>query len=708
MNLIAPGISVTVTDDSFYIPAASATTPLIFVATSSEKQRAVQPDISEPATLTPCLGTYESNVVRSVTSLGQSISLYGIPTFWTDDDGNQLHGDSRNEYGLLALNRFLNIGNSAYVVRAAVNTNDDRDTVDDMWERIMMNDETGTYDLGLSYVIQSYVTDYISNYNIDNQLQDTNDPRYKTSVSGEELQEIIEAVLAEYMGLSVSGNNLYFSNDTFRTTRPTFFEDQTTLPLEVFATNTDFTVASVDTYLGVVGEIAYWEANELGSAGYSLVVEVEAAGNSSPSGLVFVPSAGSPSYSQIIRNDGGDWSDVTVGDKVVISNAENILNNGVYTVGAVSGDVLTLTEDNVLVSEASSPSDFLDSSAIVQVYHESDAFFSPTESRTFFESLVLAYENTREYVNATTLGGTDAQRRVAIVQALAAAVQIEDLKSDKYEYNLILCPGYYELADEMLTLSESIGEEALVIAETPLNMDADQVVAWAATSARKTNAKGLIAYYYPHGLLSNLDGVEVYGTASGSALRQYAYNDKNANVWDAPAGTQRGVVSDLSQVGYVTGTLGTATTFVELVLNTGQQGNLYLKNINPIVFFTGRGIIVWGQKTSNPNTSALDRVNASRTICYIRRKIRKNTMPFVFQPNDKITRDQVKSLIDGLLGDIMTKRGLYDFLTVCDESNNDAFVLDNNSLVCEIIVKIAKTAEFLYFPIKVVSSGAEI
>jgi hypothetical protein len=115
-SLVSAGVQVTITDDSFYIPASATTVPLFFIATEAEKTQA---DGVSAAT-----GTYESGVVRTVTSIAQSVKLYGVPTFRVDSSENPLHGDPRNEYGLLALNQFLSVGNKAFVVRADVDLAD--------------------------------------------------------------------------------------------------------------------------------------------------------------------------------------------------------------------------------------------------------------------------------------------------------------------------------------------------------------------------------------------------------------------------------------------------------------------------------------------------------------------------------------------------------------------------------------------------------
>lgn len=721
-SLVSPGISVTVTDESFYISAGSVTTPLIFVATMSEK---MQPD-----GLTPALGTYEHNVVRRINSLSQSIATYGTPFFGDSDPSGvvRYHGDCRNEYGLLALNRFLGIGSGAYVVRAGINLNDDRDTLNQMWDDLMTNSLTGANQppLGVSVVLNGRIEEYMTNYNLDNEITNIADPRLKTSINAAEFLEIVTVLLQDMLGVKQSGTQLWFDNDTFASTRPTFFEDRTANPLNIY-TNQNFAIAPVGTYIGVTGNIAALDGAT--SPGHNLISSFDGSTGTNieptdPIYVKFISSAVSSPVlsSQIVRVDGSGWTGVLPGDKVVVTRAENIVNNGTYVVVSLETDVVandslvvSLLPDVVTDAWAASPldsapfDDSMDNSALVEVYRAAlTGFWTPAQAQAFYDTWAIEYLNTREFVNATTLGGTDAQRRLKIASALAAATRIEDLLSETLEYNIILCPGFPEVDDEMISLSISIGEEAFVIGETPFNLNPDELVTWTDTNKR-TNPNGVIGYYYPHGLTSNVDGMEVFTTAASSALRVITYNDKNANIWDAPAGTQRGVVSDITSTGYITGTLGTeAATYVTVALNQGQRDALYQKNINPIVAFPNRGIIVWGQKSSTLVSSALDRINVAREVMYIRRKVRQNAMPFVFQPNDQITRDQVKAMVDSFLGNIMANRGLYDFLVICDEGNNTAFVLDNNSLVCDILIKPTKTAEFFYFPIKVLSSGATL
>jgi len=173
-NLVSPGVSVTVTDESFFIPAAATTIPLLFIATADEK--------TQPNSLLPALGTYESNIVRTVTSQKMSGELYGIPMFHEDSQGRPLNGDATNEYGLFALNQFLGVGNLAYVIRANINLNTNLNDIRDMWDQKMDD---------ASVVLENIVAQFINEYNTANGFIPS-DPGYKLTVTDTELFPLIE------------------------------------------------------------------------------------------------------------------------------------------------------------------------------------------------------------------------------------------------------------------------------------------------------------------------------------------------------------------------------------------------------------------------------------------------------------------------------------------------------------------------------------
>lgn len=573
-NLVSPGVSVTVTDESFFIPASARTIPLFFIATGDEKKR--------PDGITDAAGTFESNVIRTITSLKQSTELYGIPHFVSDSSGNPYHGDARNEYGLFALNQFIGIGNLAYTIRANVNLNDDITDIRNTWDVQMQQS---------AYVLENLTNTYLNEYNQSNGFTPAS-VGYKRTVDRPHL-----------LSLAATATYAVWRMFSFAHSQVMFTADHTLAPINVFANG--YNLAVTGTFKGLTGIAVDWSTNSLGG---------------------LVPS---------------EWTAQEAGNTLL-----NAADEFKYTI---------------------------------------------------------------EFLNETSLGANDAARRLAIVTALQASINSNtDIRSEAYEYNLIVCPGFPECADELLNLCIDIEEEAFVIIDTPFNLSPEDVVNWAATVNRRTNRNA--AYYYPHALASNLDGKDVFVAASGTAIRTITYSDEVSEVWFAPAGTRRGLVTSISDVGYVTGTLGTPTTFNGVALNQGQRDNLYkyFTNINPIVFFPGRGIIVWGQKTSAPDASAMDRINVVRLVQYIKRSLRKNTMSFVFEPNDQLTRNNLKATVDSFLGDIIVKRGLYDFASVCDSSNNTPDRIDRNELYIDIALKPVRAAEFIYIPIRIVATGASL
>ncbi len=612
-SLVSPGVSVTVTNESFYIPASAPTVPLMFVATRANK--------TQPVGVGVAAGTAEHGVVRTVTSIGQSTQLYGVPYFWEDVSGNQFHGDARNEYGLFALNQFLGVGNVVYVVRANIDLTDAPDTF-----------------IGIGVPVTSTITRVGVGNGALNAVSATS-----AFVKPESIDVIFTSATSFTVQGSISGiigNGVVGA--AFTSTKVNFTVAAGVVP---FASGDYFSF-----------DLVYAPSNFTG-VGNGTVVDIQPLAAAVPE--IITIEMTSPTAFTVSGSVSGP-----LGTGVVGSTFTDALSQIAFRVVAGSTSFAVADEFQLILSEVN--------------------LFNP-------------------------LGANDAAKRVSISTALSAAINSNsEVRSEIYEYNLIVCPGYPEVVDELIALSTDISEEAFVIADTPSTLTPEQTANWALTTARKSNTA--VAYYYPWALASNLDGREVLTAPSGTALRTYAFSDNQSYVWFAPAGASRGVVTGVSRVGYVTGALGTPTTFVEANLNQGQRDILYesFKNINPIVFFPGQGLIVWGQKTSAPAASALDRVNAVRLVMYLKRALRKGSFPFVHEPNDRITRDNLKAAADGLLNDVLAKRGLYDFATLCDTSNNTPDRIDRNELWLDVAIKPVKAAEFIYVPIRVLSTGAAI
>ncbi len=308
--------------------------------------------------------------------------------------------------------------------------------------------------------------------------------------------------------------------------------------------------------------------------------------------------------------------------------------------------------------------------------------------------------------------GRHAQRKV-IIQALQALVNSnEDIRDTEVRsFNLMACPGYPELIGEMVSLNYDRGLTTFVVGDTPprLTPDATTINDWGNNVALslQDDDNGLVSYdeylgvFYPWGFTSDNAGRDIAVPPSHMICRMIALSDQVSYPWFAPAGTRRGGITNATAVGYVT----SEGEFQSVALNEGQRDTLYNVKVNPITFFTGAGLVNFGQKTRARNASALDRINVARLVIYLRSQLNKLAKPYIFEPNDKITRDEIKQQVESLLLELVGQRALYDFLVVCDESNNTPNRIDRNELYVDIAIEPVKAVEFIYIPVRLKNTG---
>ena len=113
----------------------------------------------------------------------------------------------------------------------------------------------------------------------------------------------------------------------------------------------------------------------------------------------------------------------------------------------------------------------------------------------------------------------------------------------------------------------------------------------------------------------------------------------------------------------------------------------------------------FGNKSRASTSSAIDRVNVSRLVSYMRRQLDLMSKPFIFEPNDELTRNEVKGVIDSFCNELMAKRALNDYLVVCDETNNTAARIDRNELYVDVAIEPVKALEFIYIPVRLKNTG---
>ena len=316
--------------------------------------------------------------------------------------------------------------------------------------------------------------------------------------------------------------------------------------------------------------------------------------------------------------------------------------------------------------------------------------------------------------DGTPYMGPAAQRAVIVDALNAALVDSTDARAEQNFFNLIATPGYTECIAEMVTLNTDKNNIAFVIGDSPSTLPATgtAIQNWATNAANAAadgptaliTASPYVGVWYPWGITSNLDGNKVVVPPSLVALTTIAYSDTVSYPWFPPAGFNRGLVSVVDSVGY----LDAYGDYIPVTLNQGQRDVIYSNHINPIAYMPGRGLVVWGQITLDPETSALNRINVVRLVNYLAYNLDNLAKPFLFELNDDTTRANVLAVFNSYLQNLVSQRALYDFAVICDKSNNTATRIDQNQLWIDIAIKPEKAIEFIYIPIRVLSTGAPL
>jgi len=151
--------------------------------------------------------------------------------------------------------------------------------------------------------------------------------------------------------------------------------------------------------------------------------------------------------------------------------------------------------------------------------------------------------------------------------------------------------------------------------------------------------------------------------------------------WFSPAGQQRGIIKNAIKLAFNPSKL--------------QRDRLYSVRINPIVSQPGLGVLLFGDKTALGYASAFDRINVRRLFLTVEQSLERAAEAQLFEFNDQITRSNFVNIVEPYLRDVRAKRGIYDFLIICDETNNTPDVIDNNEFRADIFLKPAKSINYV-------------
>jgi len=287
--------------------------------------------------------------------------------------------------------------------------------------------------------------------------------------------------------------------------------------------------------------------------------------------------------------------------------------------------------------------------------------------------------------------------------------------TDTLTFNLISTPGYPEAIANMVAFNTDIGQTAFVIGDTPFRLapNANNLAAWGKNTANAydNGEDGLVTHneylgvFYPSGYTTDNTGKNIVVPASHMMLRTITNSDAKSYPWFAPAGTRRGGVDNATSVGYIDGEGEFKTAALYQALRDVLQNPTDKIAINPIATLPGVGIVNFGQQTRASVSSALDRINVVRLVAYLRRQLSILAKPFLFEPNDSQTRREIKSAAESLLIELVGQRALYDFIVVCDTSNNTPARIDRSELYMDIAIEPVKAVEFIYIPLRIKNTG---
>ena len=184
-----------------------------------------------------------------------------------------------------------------------------------------------------------------------------------------------------------------------------------------------------------------------------------------------------------------------------------------------------------------------------------------------------------------------------------------------------------------------------------------------------------------------------YTVAAGSIAGLSAFTDSVADPWFSPAGLNRGQLRGVTKLAFNP--------------RQNERDTLYKARVNPIVSFPGEGIVLFGDKTALARPSAFDRINVRRLFIVLQKAIATAARFQLFELNDQFTRAQFRNLVEPFLRDVQGRRGMTDFLVVCDETNNTPEVVDTNRFVADIYIKPARSINFITLNFIAVRTGVE-
>ena len=250
------------------------------------------------------------------------------------------------------------------------------------------------------------------------------------------------------------------------------------------------------------------------------------------------------------------------------------------------------------------------------------------------------------------------------------------------------------LANKLIAVAEARQDAIAFISPYRQAFLNDSAVGTVTVNSDSTITDNLVAFYGPitsssYGVFDSgykymydrFNDTFRYVPLNGDIAGLCARNDLTQFPWFSPAGTARGAILNAVKLPYNPSKV--------------QRDTLYSNRINPVIFSPGEGIVLFGDKTGMAKSSAFDRINVRRLFIYLEDAISAAARDQLFEFNDEITRTNFVNIVEPFLRDVQSKRGIFDYVVVCDETNNTAAVIDNNEFVADIFIKPNRSINFI-------------
>ena len=310
---------------------------------------------------------------------------------------------------------------------------------------------------------------------------------------------------------------------------------------------------------------------------------------------------------------------------------------------------------------------------------ESGSFYGATGD------IAIASANYFTDISATNTQGLVAGNYTDVINLLS--------NTDEYLFNVISAPGVIYANDNttvnsLISMVEARGDAIAVV--DLVNYGTTSVSTVTSEAAELNTSYG--AAYWPWLQVGSETGKNVFVPAGTVIPGVYAFTDNSSAPWFAPAGLVRGGIPGILQA--------------ERKVTKAQRDDLYDGKVNPIATFPGTGVAVFGQKTLQTKSSALDRVNVRRLLIELKKFFSDVAKTLVFEQNTIATRNRFLATVNPYMESVVQRQGLYAFRVVMDETNNTNDVIDRNQLVGQIFIQPAKTAEFVVLDFTIEPTGA--